>query len=467
MADQEITSEEPFAGEMSVLVASDTVLETEELVQQKEILSDEIYRKNKIYLLLISVMRTTRQQFTFSFLNLFAYLLGASASFVGLMTSTNNLLSNVFQWIWGYLTDDNGRKKIFVFGLLLTLSGTLLLIFSVNYYMVFASVILIAFSNSMTLAAWQGILGDVTTKETRSRIIGQLSYIGTFFSTVALLVAGQVIDLLPFDQELEFRVMFAIAAAVSFIALVLALFMNETNVVSSKTLDDKESLSEMRESRIKQMLVSSKRKIIEMKTYLLDDKVFLKYFTFYVMFFFTMSMAWPIFPYVQINIVKVTTMQVTFIWASFALFNTLGQYFASKVGDKIGRKPLLVGGVMSMFLVTTLYAIARSWVELAIAGIIGGFGMGLLIVGSSSYVLDLAPDNRKATYASIVGTGMGIVAFTGSLLGGAFLDLMIRLLGNIYSAVFVVLITIAAMRFTAAILFLTIPETLRKNQQVE
>jgi MFS family permease len=69
--------------------------------------------------------------------------------------------------------------------------------------------------------------------------------------------------------------------------------------------------------------------------------------------------------------------------------------FAGLIGDRAGRKVLVVGGALTAGLATGLYHLATSVVMLVLARFLGGLGEAGFFVGAAAMVADLAPEERR------------------------------------------------------------------------
>jgi len=100
----------------------------------------------------------------------------------------------------------------------------------------------------------------------------------------------------------------------------------------------------------------------------------------------------------------------------------LGAIFFGNLGDKIGRKPVLVATFLLMGISTLLmgflptYALIGVWapILLTLLRIAQGFGAGAEFAGASVIMLEYAPKNRRGLYGSVgtVGSSSGLMLGT-------------------------------------------------------
>jgi AAHS family 4-hydroxybenzoate transporter-like MFS transporter len=97
-----------------------------------------------------------------------------------------------------------------------------------------------------------------------------------------------------------------------------------------------------------------------------------------------------------------------FFWSSIGIL--LGALAAGPIGDRWGRKPLLIGSLLLFGVASLLSAFAGSLTELTILRFFTGLGIGGGFPGAASLTGDYAPQRRRAL--------MIMLSFTGAPLGG-------------------------------------------------
>ena len=90
--------------------------------------------------------------------------------------------------------------------------------------------------------------------------------------------------------------------------------------------------------------------------------------------------------------------------------------------DRIGRRPIIVLSRVSMAVAPVAYALATQWWHIALAELFLGVGMAAWMSSESTYVIDLAPRDLRATYLASSTTAFGIACFIGSNVSGYVID---------------------------------------------
>jgi MFS family permease len=380
-----------------------------------------------------------------SFLFPYAVVLEVSPALMGLMRSARNLCQNVFQVGWGGLSERFGKRVFVLFGYLLSGFLTVSYLFFRAPLQLLILVILQSVFWSVAVPAWNALLGDYTKKETRGRVLGKIGAVSRFSGVGATLIVALITYMTPGEMSpSSFMVPFVLAAGASIAGALLVVFTKE---IKLKT--------------------SSRRKFDVFLP--LQDRNFRIFLIANGLHWFTMAFAWPLFPYVTIDIVGATVWQIAIIATAGGLVTALTQPKFGSIADKIGRKPVLVVGRAAFFLFPLLYAFSTSWLHLLAIHVLLSAFISAVMVTTTTYILDSAPVARRATYTASYNLIFGTATFLGSLAGGIFAD-SLSALNDIHQIIFTGLIISAIMRLIASTSFLTIKETLPrkvvKNQSI-
>ncbi len=125
-----------------------------------------------------------------------------------------------------------------------------------------------------------------------------------------------------------------------------------------------------------------------------------------------------------------TTASLLAVWAIFAggfIARPLGAAFFGRYGDRIGRNKMLGLCVLIMSAATfcigilPTFAVIGVWapILLFLFRAVQGFTTGGEYTGSSAFIVEYAPEGKRATYASIIPATVGLASVAGALLGVA------------------------------------------------
>ena len=128
----------------------------------------------------------------------------------------------------------------------------------------------------------------------------------------------------------------------------------------------------------------------------------------------------------------------------------LFQPIAGRIGDRRGRRILVVAGALIVAGSVAAYTLAHSLELLVALRLVSGVGEALIFVGAATIVTDLAPEGRRGEAISIYSLGLWVGLAAGPFLGELVLG------DDRYDAVW---LTAAACAFAAALFGLALPET--------
>ena len=97
-----------------------------------------------------------------------------------------------------------------------------------------------------------------------------------------------------------------------------------------------------------------------------------------------------------------------FLWSSIGIL--VGALSAGPIGDRVGRKPLLIASLTIFGLASLLSAFAGSLLMLSVMRFFTGLGIGGAFPGAATLTGDYAPHRRRAL--------MIMASFTGAPIGG-------------------------------------------------
>lgn len=128
--------------------------------------------------------------------------------------------------------------------------------------------------------------------------------------------------------------------------------------------------------------------------------------------------------------------------------------------DRIGRRPIIVLSRVTMALAPVAYALATDWWHIAIAELFLGLGMAAWMSSESTYIIDLAPGELRATYLASSTAAFGFASFIGSNVSGYIIDTFFAGVEGLNQG----LLISAALRVVFGLGYLTITESRNKAE---
>ncbi|MHA1221229.1 MAG: MFS transporter, partial [Candidatus Heimdallarchaeota archaeon] len=353
---------------------------------------------------LISIGSNGSQLILLNFFQYFAVAVGVKLRVLGFITGIRNLVGALFQGNFGHLSDKKGRKHFLLFGFFFTFVATTLLIFSYNTTMLIIVSIIHAFSFSIVVPVWNATLGDVTEKKGRTTYIGKLSSVGQGVGVILLLILAMIFWSLDYFKgilltyQVQYGIVFAICAANLLICTIGTLFLRET-----RKFDE--------EKKPPKILSAFK------------NKPFRNFIIVNTFFGFSMAALWPIYPVIQAgeDFLNMDIYKLILVAAIYTILFSLGNYIGGRVGDKVGRTPVIIFSRIIMFRVALLYIPAvftGSWLWIILTNGISGLGNGAFFVMMNAYALDMSSEENQGRYSGLTQVSWGIATFLGSLVFG-------------------------------------------------
>lgn len=174
--------------------------------------------------------------------------------------------------------------------------------------------------------------------------------------------------------------------------------------------------------------------------------------------YFGFSMIIPVMPELVV-VFGVSTLHLGFIIAIYSIASFISAPFFGTLSDRIGRRPLLIGGLFVFMLSFLVFAIfSNNLAILYISRFIAGMASGALYVATTSMVADITSIETRTKYMGLIGMAMGIGFVFGPGIGGLLASVSV-------SAPFFMtaIIIFIALIFSV----LKIQETYRSNTDIE
>lgn len=139
-------------------------------------------------------------------------------------------------------------------------------------------------------------------------------------------------------------------------------------------------------------------------------------------YFLSLGMLLPVVPLFVERSLLGDSLAVGIAVGAFSVGAVLLRPYAGRIGDRLGRKILIVGGALTVAVAVFGYHLASSLFVLVLARILGGIGEAAFFVGAGTMVTDLAPEARRGEAISYWSVAVyGGLAF-GPSLGEILLD---------------------------------------------
>jgi MFS family permease len=140
------------------------------------------------------------------------------------------------------------------------------------------------------------------------------------------------------------------------------------------------------------------------------------------LYFLGLNMTLPVLPLFVEEELGGRNLEVGIAVSSFGLAAAAIRPFIAPLGDRLGRRTLIISGALLAGAMTALTALATSIPHVIAIRAVTGIGEAAVFVGIASSIQDLSPDDRRAEAASYFSLAIYGSLLVGPLLGGWLRD---------------------------------------------
>jgi len=350
------------------------------------------------------------------FMDVYAVRLGASASDMGWFQSTINLSSNVFQLPWGKLSDKVGRSIPFlVVGSMVSAILWIPMLFVASAKQLILIMTIQAIIGSMVIPTWAALIGKIIPASTRGMATSSINLWATVGSLCSTLLSGYIMISIADATNQIFLIPLLIAAVCGIIASFMPLFIKENP------------------SPTKEVGGSILFGILDVAKQMKYAPDFSRYCLVSAVFGFFMSLSWPLLSITRVRILGLSMFEIALLLVTTGLVTTVLQPWLGRLVDQVGRKQLMIVSRAMLILVPIFYAFSPNFYYLlllhGITGVSQAFGTAALF----AYLLDVAPEKHRGSFAAFYNLVNGSALFAGSLLSGYLSDYLAMMVGSILS----------------------------------
>lgn len=144
--------------------------------------------------------------------------------------------------------------------------------------------------------------------------------------------------------------------------------------------------------------------------------------------------------------------QMLWVLTAFLLSSTIMMPIYGKLGDKFGRKPLLVIAIVLFMVGSVVGALSGAMDILILGRVVQGLGGGGLMVLSQAIIADVVPARERGVYMAWMSAAFAVSSVAGPLLGGWFTE------GIGWRWTFWINVPLGALALLGAFLFMHLPK---------
>jgi MFS family permease len=278
------------------------------------------------------------------FLPKYMEALGAGPTAIGLFGTAGDFFDAVYQYPGGWLADHFGRRRAFVFFVVLASVGYLIYLFSSSWPVVFAGLAFAMAWQSMASPAIFAVIGDALPKERRAMGFTLQSILKRVPMIVSPLLGGALMAAIGITAGV--RMALVVTVVLAAITLLIVLAINIPMAIGGAA--NIRGVWRSFHTALRRLLVSD----IIIRTCEGMAGVF-------IILYVTNITGISIAQYGILIAIQVTTSIVVYIPAA-------------KIADRIGRKPFVIATFICFSLFPVALALAPNFAMLVVAFIIGG-----------------------------------------------------------------------------------------------
>ena len=332
---------------------------------------------------------------------------------VGILISLYGFIAAIFQPIMGALSDKLRKRKILIqIGLGLIGLSTLAFIIAQHFIDLLLLRSLQGIAVSITIPASLALMAEITKKETRGSAMGVYSTLRIIGFAIGPLIGGFLKDHFGFNSA------FYVGSGFILLAMFLVQFWVEDVKVEKKDEDIKKRIKVFEKKLLTPGIISASTA------------------TFIMAGAFSIVVALENEFNTMLNI---SAFEFGAAFSALMVSRLLLQVPLGRYSDKIGRKPLILTGLMIMGFTTALLGMVGSLLQLVLLRVVQGIASAGIAAPAFAVAADLSHSGGEGRQMSIITMGFGLGIAVGPLLAGLmaviFFELPFLILGVLSLAV--------------------------------
>lgn len=358
--------------------------------------------------------------------------------FVGIVMTFDNIFGVIFQPFFGKLSDHThsrfGKRRPFIFVgaplsaiffALIPLMDTIpSLMFCIIMY-----VMIMSFWRAPVVA----LMPDLTPPKLRSEGNAVINLCGGLGSLIGMVAGTVVCFIFGYNSDLheEFPAVFLLGSIIMIIStIILFFFVKEPDsrlkhqAQANADADEKLKMQEEKKAekeRLKAIKLTrgEKRSLI----FMLLCLFFLFVATNAIQTFFSLFAG---------EVLGKSTQEATIMMALFAVCSMIAAIPAGKLGAKLGRKKVIIGGLIVFMAIFALYAVTKELAVVWVALVLGGFANMFITVNTLPLVLEIGGVEKIGTFTGYYYTATFSAQIVAPILFGT-----VRMFSGTYMSLFV------------------------------
>jgi MFS family permease len=349
-----------------------------------------------------------------SFLAVFVLRLGGSNTLIGLLTSLPALITILWLVPAGRIIERQRSRLqvVLVTGVLMRLAYLLvaltpLVFVTFRAEAVVAVVILGTIPASMSVVAFSTMLAEVVPVQRRARVVGLRNFLISVTSTLAVLLGGWFLELLPFPAN--FQWLFAAGFAASLVGIYYL------SRLKAPDAPDPPSLAAAPQKPLAQRLHDH----LAMLT---GNGPFARFAFCAFVYHWGLYLSIPLYSIYWVRYLHASDSWIGFIGMVLGAVTALAYPFWGRQASRRGARKVLLVSALGGTLYPILTGLSPSVEYLLIAAVVGGVASAGFGLSLFNRLLEVTPDQRRPSFLAAYNVLINVAVFAAPMIGTALID---------------------------------------------
>lgn len=358
--------------------------------------------RNIFLLGLTSLFTDISSEMVYPLIGMYLASLNTPYALVGLIEGIAESVANILKLFSGTISDKYKKRKLFVvLGYASSTIGKFLLFLSCTWPLVLVARLVDRFGKGVRTAPRDALISESTEEQKKGKVFGIHRTMDTVGAVCGVLIVYFFVQKMLNNIEM-YKKVFLLSVIPAVIAVIVLFFV-------------KEPASEKKVSRTKSF------KFYDLKYVPQKAKRYI-----FISTIFALGNSSNQFLLLKSKNVGFSAAEVILLYLVYNISYTLFSYPAGVVGDKIGKKKVLVMGYLVYSLVYLFFGLINVETKnlIWLLFIVYGLYIGLVEGQEKAFLSEISPSDQKATILGLHYTMTGIMLLPASFIAGGLWDLL-------------------------------------------